>query len=105
MTPSATHQGSPMITLASENNRDPGLTNDLFVGTAEYYERYRVAYPQKIFDWVINEHKLDGRGRLLDAGCGTGQVALPLSRWFDEIIAIDPEQQMLQIGARAARQN
>jgi ubiquinone/menaquinone biosynthesis C-methylase UbiE len=77
--------------------------NDLFLGTAEYYERYRVPYPQEVFDWIVNEYKLDGHGRLLDGGCGTGEVTLPLSRWFDEVIAIDPDQQMLQIGECAAR--
>jgi ubiquinone/menaquinone biosynthesis C-methylase UbiE len=78
--------------------------NDLFLGTADYYERNRPTYPQEVFDWVITEHKLDSRGRLLDVGCGTGQVALPLSQWFDEVIAIDPEQRMLQIGELTARQ-
>lgn len=80
-----------------------GQANDLFLGTAEYYECYRVPYPQEVFDWIVNEYQLDGRGRLLDGGCGTGQVALPLSRWFDDVIAIDPDQAMLQIGERAAR--
>src|SRR3982074_2810857 len=79
--------------------------DDLFLGAAQYYERYRVPYPQEIFDWIVNEYRLDGCGRLLDGGCGTGQVALPLSRWFDEVIAIDPDQEMLQIGERAARDN
>src|SRR4051794_13788817 len=78
---------------------------DFFLGAAEYYERYRVPYPQEVFDWIVNEYRLDGCGRLLDAGCGTGQVALPLSRWFEEVIAIDPDQEMLQIGERAARDN
>ncbi len=77
--------------------------NDLFLGTAEYYERYRVPYPQEVFDWIVSEYKLDGHGRLLDGGCGTGEMTLPLSRWFDEVIAIDPDQQMLQIGECAAR--
>jgi SAM-dependent methyltransferase len=79
--------------------------NDLFLGAAEYYRRYRVPYPEEVFDWIVDEHRLDGRGRLLDGGCGTGQVALPLSRWFDEVFAIDPDQEMLRIGERAARDN
>jgi SAM-dependent methyltransferase len=87
-------------------NVDPmEQANDLFLGAAQYYERYRVPYPQEVFDWIINEYRLDGRGRLLDGGCGTGQVALPLSRWFGEVIAIDPDQEMLQIGEQAARDN
>src|SRR5262245_18383532 len=88
----------------ARNDDDQRSANDLFFGTADYYERYRPPYPQEVFDWVIAEHKLDGRGRLLDVGCGTGQVALPLSQWSEEVIAIDPEQRMLQIGDRTARQ-
>jgi FkbM family methyltransferase len=104
----AMHPGSPMFPptkpTASGIDGDQRPANDLFLFAADYYERYRVPYSQEVFDWVINEHQLDGRGRLLDVGCGTGQVALPLSQWFDEVIAIDPDQQMLQIGERTARQ-
>lgn len=82
----------------------PGTpANSLFDGTAEYYERYRVPYPREAFDWIVREHELDGRGRLLDGGCGTGQVALPMSPWFDEVVAIDPDPQMLDVAERSAR--
>jgi SAM-dependent methyltransferase len=74
----------------------------LFRGTAAYYERFRVPYPREVFDWITNEYRLDGRGRLLDGGCGTGQVALPLSHLFDEVIALDPDEQMLRACERAA---
>ena len=77
--------------------------NDLFLGAGEYYQRYRVPYPREVFDWIAGEYRLDGRGRLLDGGCGTGQVALPLSGWFNEVIAIDPDREMLQVAERAAR--
>jgi ubiquinone/menaquinone biosynthesis C-methylase UbiE len=77
-------------------------TDAIFRGTAEFYDRYRPRYPDAVFDWVNREHALDGRGRLLDAGCGTGHVALPLSRSFDEVIGIDPEPEMLHVAARNA---
>ena len=48
-----------------------------FAGTAEHYQHYRVPYPDEVFDWIRREYGLDGRGRLLDAGCGTGYVCLP----------------------------
>jgi ubiquinone/menaquinone biosynthesis C-methylase UbiE len=87
----------------AESRKTPDAPGDLFQGTAEYYECHRVRYPQDAFDWIAGEHSLDGRGRLLDCGCGTGQVALPLSRLFEDVIAIDPEPQMLQVAERAAR--
>jgi SAM-dependent methyltransferase len=73
-----------------------------FAGIAEDYQRYRVAYPPEVFDWIVREYGLDGRGRLLDAGCGTGYVCLPLSRWFEDVVAIDPEPDMLRVAALAA---
>jgi SAM-dependent methyltransferase len=78
--------------------------SDLFQGAAESYQRYRVPYPSEAFGWIVYEFRLDGRGRLLDGGCGTGQVALPLSRWFDEVVAIDPDQDMLRVAERTARE-
>jgi SAM-dependent methyltransferase len=92
------------VIVPKQNDRTE-QPSDLFFGAAEYYERYRVPYPQQVFDWIVNEYQLDGRGRLLDRGCGTGQVALPLSRWFDEVIAVDIDQEMLHVGERAARNN
>ncbi len=29
--------------------------NDLFLGTAEYYERHRVPYRQEAFDWIVDD--------------------------------------------------
>ena len=73
-----------------------------YAGTAEDYQRYRVPYPDEVFDWIRSEYNLDGRGRLLDVGCGTGYVCLPLSRWFEDVVAVDPEPDMLRVAAHAA---
>ena len=39
------------------------------------------------------------------AGCRvrTGYVCLRLSRWFEDVVAIDPEPDMLRVAARTAR--
>ena len=74
-----------------------------FAGLADAYQRYRVPYPDEIFDWIVREYGLDGRGRLLDVGCGTGYVCLPLSPWFADVVAVDPEPDMLRVAAEAAR--
>jgi SAM-dependent methyltransferase len=75
-----------------------------FAGVAEDYQRYRVPYPDEVFDWIIREHALDKRGRLLDVGCGTGYVCLPLSAWFEDVVAIDPEPDMLRVAVRGAHE-
>jgi SAM-dependent methyltransferase len=74
-----------------------------FAGLADAYQRYRVPYPDAVFDWIAREYGLDGRGRLLDVGCGTGYVCVPLSRWFVDVVAVDPEPDMLRVAAEAAR--
>jgi SAM-dependent methyltransferase len=40
---------------------------------------------------------------LLDLGCGTGQVALPLAHRFQEVVGMDPEPEMLAEAALQAK--
>lgn len=68
---------------------------DLFKGTAVYYSEYRPQYPSSLIRFLIQKFSLNGEGRLLDLGCGTGQLALRFSDWFEEIIGVDTESEML----------
>lgn len=69
---------------------------DLFKGTAPYYARYRYKYSPEFFRELVTRLNLDGTGRLLDLGCGTGQLTLPLSAHFEEAVGLDPEPEMLE---------
>jgi SAM-dependent methyltransferase len=80
----------------------PALPPDLFASTAPYYARYRPGYPAAFFQHVVAKYGLDGTGRLLDLGCGTGQLALPLAAHVAEAIGMDPEPEMLAEAAAAA---
>ncbi len=82
---------------------EPSPTGDLFRGTAWYYARYRPGYPPEFFDHVVARFGLDGTGRLLDLGCGTGQLTLPLAPHVAEAVGMDPEPEMLAEAAAAAR--
>lgn len=75
----------------------------LFAGTAWHYARYRPGYPQVFFDDLIRRFGLDGTGRLLDLGCGTGQLTLPLAAHVDEAVGVDPDSEMLAEAARQSR--
>lgn len=76
--------------------------SDLFRGTAEYYRLYRPPYPAEMFQWIADRYNLDGTGRLLDGGCGTGAVCLPLSRWFSDVIGVDLDVDMIRTVRAAA---
>ncbi len=75
---------------------------DLSKGTASYYARYRYQFPAKFFRHLVERCGLDGQGCLLDLGCGTGQLAIPLAAYFHEVIGLDPEPEMLEQAALEA---
>lgn len=51
---------------------------------------------------MVRELGLDGRGRLLDIGCGPGILTLRLAALFEEVIGLDPDADMLGEGRAAA---
>ncbi len=70
---------------------------DLYQGTAEYYDRYRLPYPEAMTEDLIARTGVSGHGRLLDLACGTGQLAFPLRRSFAEVWAVDREPDFAQM--------
>lgn len=67
----------------------------LFAGTSAFYARFRPGYPGAFFDDLIHRFSLDGTGRLLDLGCGTGQLTIPLAQHVEQAIGLDPDPDML----------
>jgi 2-polyprenyl-3-methyl-5-hydroxy-6-metoxy-1,4-benzoquinol methylase len=63
----------------------------LFAGAAAYYNRGRLPSAPGLADAFKNAFGLDGRGRLLDVGCGPGTVALPLAGLFREVVGLDAD--------------
>lgn len=78
--------------------------SNIFKGTAWYYARYRWPYPAQIFPDVVEYYKLDGKGKLLDLGCGTGELTLPFAKYFEETIGVDPSADMLAEAKTKAEQ-
>jgi SAM-dependent methyltransferase len=80
----------------------PDYPAEAFAGTARYYARYRVPYPQVLLDDLRARAALTGAGRLLDLACGPGRVALPLAPFFREVWAVDREPEMVEVGREEA---
>ncbi|KAA0916187.1 class I SAM-dependent methyltransferase, partial [Streptomyces apricus] len=74
----------------------------LFLGAAAHYRRGRLPYAPGLADALAGALGLDGRGRLLDVGCGPGTVALTLAHLFAEVVGVDPDRGMIDEAAREA---
>lgn len=79
-----------------------GFPADLYAGTAEYYERFRPRYPDVMLAEV--RERVGVGGTLVDLACGTGQIAVPLAPYFDRVLAVDLEPEMVDMGREVADQ-
>ncbi|MFD8652630.1 class I SAM-dependent methyltransferase, partial [Streptomyces mirabilis] len=70
---------------------------DLYRGTADYYDRFRLPYPDAMIADLVRRAAPSGRGRLLDLACGTGQLAFPLRGSFAEVWCVDAEPDMTEV--------
>jgi ubiquinone/menaquinone biosynthesis C-methylase UbiE len=67
----------------------------LFGGSARYYRAGRFPYPAELATALREELGLDGRGRLLDVGTGTGEIALLLAPLYEEVVGLDADEEMI----------
>lgn len=73
-------------------------SDNIFSGTAWYYARFRPDYPEEVIDLLCNNFGLGRKSRVLDLGCGTGQIALRLAPFVSEVVAMDPQAEMISEG-------
>jgi len=78
----------------------PAKKTRFFTGKAGYYAKYRRGYPAAVFDTIISRFALHPNSGILDLGCGTGNVAIPLAERGFCVHAVDPEPEMLAEGRR-----
>ncbi|SEG38639.1 Methyltransferase domain-containing protein [Nonomuraea solani] len=73
---------------------------DLFGGAAPYYVKYRAGHGDPAIEHLAMTFGPDAT--VLDLGCGPGTVAIPLARRVREVLAVDPDEEMLAEGRRLA---
>jgi SAM-dependent methyltransferase len=71
-----------------------------FRHAAQHYLTGRPAYSPALIRRVAQHSGLDGTQRLLDLGCGPGQLSLAFASWVAGAVAIDPEPAMLEVAAQ-----
>ena len=73
----------------------PSSDKNPFDQAAEAFRRFRPRYPRVIFDKIM-ERFPPPRERALDLGAGTGLATLPLCDHFEEVIAVEPSEEMAE---------
>lgn len=73
-----------------------------FQSAAAHYLQGRPAYAPALVRDVAQLCGLDGTGRLLDLGCGPGQLATAFRPFVAAACGMDPEPEMLALAARLA---
>jgi len=84
----------------------PGRFDEtLYAGSAEYYARGRMPYPQALADALRDELGLNRTRLLLDVGCGPGALTHLLAPLFAEAIGVDADADMVRVAERGAAAN
>ena len=81
----------------------PRYRKDLYRGAAEPYERFRLGYPPILFDDLRARSGVGARSQVLDLACGTGQITFALAGHVREVVAVDQEPEMVELGERKAQ--
>lgn len=76
---------------------------DLFQWTSEYYKEFRKGYPIEFFNYIKHKFHSEWNEKLLDLGCGTGQLAIPLSIVFKEVVAMDASGEMIEVAKKVSK--
>lgn len=77
---------------------------DLFTGTASYYSRYRPIYHASLIRFLVRRFSLDGNGKMLDLGCGDGRLTLRFVDWFEQLVGVDMEPEMIQVAKNLSKE-
>jgi SAM-dependent methyltransferase len=76
------------------------LRRQSFDAQAELYDRARPAYPEPLFDDLVELSGIPAGGRILEIGPGTGRATLPLARRGFSILGLEPGAALAAVAAR-----
>jgi SAM-dependent methyltransferase len=77
-----------------------GRRRESFDTAAADYERYRAGYPDQVVELVVAAAQVGPGSRVLEIGCGTGQLSVPLARRGAALIAVELGQNLAAIARR-----
>ena len=71
---------------------------------ADVYDRVRPGYPDEALDALVTLARLPRRGRILEAGAGTGQLTVPLAERGYHVTAVEVGEHLAERLRRNVRE-
>jgi SAM-dependent methyltransferase len=68
---------------------------------AAAYAEHRPGYPDPVVDLLTSTLDLPRDAYVLDLGCGTGKLTVPLADRYDRVVGADPSPDMLALARRS----
>lgn len=82
--------------------KDSSATRPVFDAWAEYYDLIHKGAPGDVEFYVCQA--LRGEGKVLELGCGTGRIAIPMAVAGADVVGVDNSKKMLDLcGAKLRR--
>jgi len=78
-----------VIRAAATAVTEPHRRRESFDSVATLYDRYRPGYPSAVLADVFASANIGAGSRVLEIGCGTGQLSVPLAEHGMELVAIE----------------
>lgn len=94
----------PIPPMAQRKNEEAGRRRASFDAVADSYNVYRSPYPQEVVETVIASSHLHQGSRVLEIGCGTGQLSVPLAAIGVDLLAVELGPHLAALARRNLKQ-
>jgi SAM-dependent methyltransferase len=81
-------------------SREAERSKESFDAVADSYDLYRPTPPREVVDAVIALAHLHDGSRVLEVGCGTGQLSVPLAEYGVDLVAVELGRRLAALARR-----
>ena len=84
----------------SRNKKERTLYAKNIQRYTEYYAKYRPGISKEVVNIIVGYFDIKLDDRILDLGCGTGQVAIAMDGRIKEMVCLDSDPEMIEQGKK-----